>query len=453
MVLKKFRYVVIFRVLLLIVSMALFFYLLTIEVHYISSAFLGVLIVVQTAWLIYSVEETNRNLTCFLESIRFSDFSFSIQNDKSGKSFEELDKAFNMVFDDFKKKQTESNKHYRYLAKIIQSTDVSFIAFRSDGAVELINNAAKKLFQINSLKHIKELIPYSRKLYQTLEKIQAGNSLVVKVQDYEDLLHLSVSAAQFELDGRTITFVAIRNIHAELEEQEMEAWQKLVRVLTHEIMNSIAPIASLSSTTNIMVNEIVNQTGKNEYIEIEYETLADIQNALKTIYKRSAGLLEFVETYRNLTRIPQPNFTLFSVSKLFDYLKTAMNDELKANNVDLTISIDPENLKLMADEQLIEQVLINLLKNSIEALRNTKDAKIKLKAFVNKRDKITIQVIDNGQGIIKEVKDKIFIPFFTTKHSGSGIGLSLSKQIMRLHNGTIAVKSKPDEKTCFTLTF
>ena len=284
--------------------------------------------------------------------------------------------------------------------------------------------------------------------------IHNEDARLIKVQDTDDILQLTVSGTEFVLNERNIILVTIKNIQAELEEQEMEAWQKLIRVLTHEIMNSIAPIASLTSTVNLMVDNVAAEFREKAPVGFDdEETVSDIQEALKTIHKRSTGLIHFVQTYRNLTKIPKPNFTIFPVRRLFNNIFALLRESINSQNIDCQITIEPEEMNMTADEQLIEQVIINLIKNSIHALENRENATILIKAYYNKRGRKIIQVTDNGQGIIQEVRDKIFIPFFTTKPTGSGIGLSLSKQILRLHSGTIAVYSVPEKETTFTLTF
>jgi len=216
-------------------------------------------------------------------------------------------------------------------------------------------------------------------------------------------------------------------------------------------MNSIAPISSLSSTVENMV--LPYATGKKDAQDVNQETILEIQGALQTINKRSTGLMNFVETYRSLTKIPEPNFSVVKMSDLIHNVHTLMKKDAERRNIRLITSVEPATIEVQIDEQMIEQVLINLIKNSVQALKGCLDAKIQIRGFYNKRGRPTIQVIDNGQGILGDVIDKIFIPFFTTKQSGSGIGLSLSKQIMRLHGGTITAQSKPNEETIFNMTF
>lgn len=447
MVYKKFKVNIIIRTIILALSIFLFF--LAIETDfYITPILIGVIIILQVLAMIRYVDKTNRDLAGFLESIRFSEFTRTFQIEGMGSSFDELNRAFNDVIKDFQQVRSEKEEHFHYLQSIVQNIDVSIVAFQPDGTIEMINKAAKKLFQVSTLKNIHGLNSFSEDLVLNLLEIKPGENRLVKVRDEDDLLQLSIYATELKMKSRIITLATISNLQSVLEEQETEAWQKLIRVLTHEIMNSITPIASLSSTLDLMLKGIIEEGGK-----VDQETVLEIQQALQTINKRSTGLLHFVNTYRNLTRIPKPNFKVSSVNELFRNIQLLMEDEMKANGIEFTISTEPDEIRFNADEQLIEQVIINLIKNSIHALKDRDDPRIELKAFLNKRGHLTIQVMDNGQGILKDVLDKIFIPFFTTKPSGSGIGLSLSRQIMRLHNGTISAHSIPEKETVFTLTF
>ncbi len=451
MIYKKFKVVAIFRILLLAATIFLFFFSLTTRYH-ITSVIVAAIIVYEIYSLIRFVDKTNRDLASFLESIRFSEFTRSFQVEGMGSSFDELNKAFNAVIKDFQTVRSEKEEHYHYLQSIVQNIDVSIIAYQKNGNVEMINKAAKRLFQINNLKNVTALEPLSSELVQTLLNIKPGENPLVKVQDEDDILQLAINASEFKIHDKLIILATIKNIQSVLEEQETEAWQKLIRVLTHEIMNSITPIASLSSTLDIMLKGISNEN-QNSSIKMDLATVDEIQQALQTINKRSTGLLHFVNTYRNLTRIPKPNFKITKVKDLFKNILLLMDEEIKRIGIAFDVSIEPEDLEVSADEELIEQVLINLIKNSIHALEGRKEGRIIMKAILNKRGRVIMQVIDNGQGIIKEVLDKIFIPFFTTKQRGSGIGLSLSRQILRLHGGTISAHSEPEKETVFTLTF
>ncbi|MGC9472250.1 MAG: sensor histidine kinase [Bacteroidales bacterium] len=449
MVFKNFRLIVVSRILILAATIFLFFFTLT-QKYTITTFLVGLVVILEIYSLIRYVDRTNRDLTSFLESIRFSEFTRSFQVAGMGSSFDELNRAFNAVIKDFQAVRSQREEHYQYLQSIVQNVDISIITYQRDGTVELINKAARNLFQITSLKNIHSLKKISPELVDTLLDLKPGINRLVKIKEDDDILQLAISGTEFRIHDKVMMLTTIKDIQNVLEEKETEAWQKLIRVLTHEIMNSITPIASLSSTLDIMLKGVEGKDGEKSLNE---ETVEEIQKALQTINKRSTGLLHFVNTYRNLTRIPKPNFKVVKVNDMCKNIRMLMEEELKNNQIELSSEILPEDLDLYADEELIEQVLINLIKNSIHALEGKSGAKIRVRAFVNKRGRVSIQVMDNGPGILPDVLDKIFIPFFTTKPRGSGIGLSLSKQILRLHGGTISASSEPDKETVFTLTF
>ncbi len=409
--------------------------------------------VIQIYSMFKYIDKTNRDLASFLESIRFSEFTRSFQIEGMGSSYDELSKAFNDVIKDFQTVRSEKEEHFQYLQSIVQNIDVSIVAFQKDGTVEMINKAAKKLFQISGLKNVKQLYAISPEIVDKLLNLNPGENQLVKVQQEDDILQLAVNGTEIKVHNKHIILATIKNIQSVLEEQETEAWQKLIRVLTHEIMNSITPIASLSSTIDMMIKSLNEAQVEDPNATLDEETVDEIQQGLQTIHKRSTGLMHFVDTYRNLTRIPKPNFKIVAVTTLFNNITPLMDEEIRNSNINFSVSVEPDNIDLSCDVELIEQVIINLLKNAIHALENRPSPTISLNGFLNKRGRVTIQVTDNGEGILPEVLDKIFIPFFTTKPKGSGIGLSLSRQIMRLHNGSINAFSKPDHGTTFTLTF
>ncbi len=450
MIFKNFRFNLIVRVILLIASIFLFYYSFSTD-YFFTPIIVGAAIIFQVSSLVRYIDKTNRELTSFLESIRFNEFTRTFKIEGLGSSFDELNTAFNEVINDFQRVRSEKEEHFYYLQTILQNIDISLIAFQNDGTIELINKSAKKLFQVSGLTNITGLENMSKELVDLLFRIKPGQSELVKVYDEDDFLQLAVYATTIKVKDKLITLVTIKDIQHVLEEQETEAWQKLIRVLTHEIMNSITPISSLSSTLENLLKEYSFE-GKGE-TSVDNESLIEMEKALQTINKRSNGLLHFVNTYRNLTRIPKPNFEICKIEELFSNINLLMAKEIDKQKIKLISTVEPPKLEITADEQLIEQILINLMKNSIHALKGRTGNEIHLNAFYNKRGRFTIQVADNGPGILPDVLDKIFIPFFTTKTSGSGIGLALSRQIMRLHGGTITAYSKLDEETVFTLTF
>jgi nitrogen fixation/metabolism regulation signal transduction histidine kinase len=444
MIFKKFRINIILRVVFLLLSSYLFFYVL-LETDFWTSAFIiAFLIILQTISLIRYAEQTNKYLVRFLEAIKYSDFSHSFSISGLGPSFDELKNSFTEVIKAFQKSRVEKEEHYRYLQNVIQHIGIGLIAFQKSGDVKLLNSAAKKLFGINQLKNIQSLNEVSEELIQKLKSIKAGERELVKIVGNNEMFQLIIYATEFKLQSELIKLVSIQNIQGELEEKEMEAWQKLIRVLTHEIMNSITPISSLSDTANKMLKEIEVPTN---------QSIQDIQKAINTIHRRSEGLLHFVQAYRSLTRLPTPSFKIIKISDLFERICQLVALDVKERNINFEYDINPSSLELTCDQELIEQVLLNILQNAFQALKSISNPIVEMKAHIGNRGQILFEITDNGEGIPIEVQEKIFIPFFTTKESGSGIGLSLSQQIMRQHKGIISVNSASNQKTCFTLRF
>ena len=406
------------------------------------------LAIYQVYALIHYVEKTNRDLTRLFQAIRYSDFSQTFKSEGRGASFNNLKKSFTDVINAFRKTRAEKEEHYRYLQTVVEHIGIGLIAFQPEGEVELVNNAAKKLLQTPRLKDIRSLKSLSPNLVETLLHIKPRESALVKVDGLDEALQLALYATEFKLRGQTYRLVSLQDIQSELEEKELESWQKLIRVLTHEIMNSVTPISSLASTAGGLLHESVNPDDPSGQ-----EVFKDIRDAVQTIQKRSQGLLHFVDAYRNLTLIKKPKFQIFPVNDLFSRVHRLMQANIREKNVIFNMNVEPETLELTADPELVEQVLINLMLNALQAVEGQTNPAIQLKATLDSRGRILIQVTDNGPGISEDDLDKVFVPFFTTKEDGSGIGLSLSRQIMRLHRGTISVQSDAKKGTAFTLRF
>lgn len=449
---KNFKINIILRCSVLIVCIFLLSYLIIKTELYFTIVLVCFFVILSVTSIIQYIEQTNRVLKNFLESIRYSDFTRTFEIKGRGESFDSLMKSFNNVISDFKNIKAEKERHFFYLQTVLQHMEVSMIAYKPNGDIEWINNASKKLFNLNDISNINELSDFSAELVDTLFKIKKDDKALIKVISQNNALQLSLYGTTFKVEGREVILVSLKNIQHELEENEIESWQKLIRVLTHEIMNSITPISSLSETIYKTLNEY-KDSNDSRINDDDKETIEDVTMALETIRKRSVGLLHFVDTYRNLTKIPKPKFSVFKVDTLLKNVTSLFKNEIKENNVNLEVSISDSNMTLNADEQLIEQVLINLIKNSIHALKDIQNAKIRIEAYTNNNGRRTIIVSDNGEGILPDVLERVFIPFFTTKPKGSGIGLSLSKQILRLHGGTISAFSDPYIETRFTLVF
>lgn len=446
MVFNRFFRIVILQAILLAVTGTLFLWTLMQDYLIITKFTIGFIWLLQIVLLIYYLTRTNRGLDNFLKSVKYLDTSRGVT--EGDKSFDLLNLTYNEIIDSIQKVKIEKEAEHHFFQNTIEHVGIGLISFDEAGDIELFNKAARDLSGIEFVRNIQELDKSIPGISELLFLLKNGHSKMIKVVSGDEILNLSIRKTVFKIQDKTVNLASLQNIRTELEEEEIEVWKKLISVLTHEIMNSVTPIKSLTNT----VIKMYEKSGDPEGLKASAHN-DDILLALKTIQKRSKGLLSFVEIYRNLTKIPLPVFNKIELKNLFSEILILMNSQLQSSVIVLSTEVNPINLKLTADEKLITQVIINLVKNSIESLNNKKDGKVQIKAFLSPQSEIIIQVTDNGTGILADLIDKVFIPFFTTKEHGSGIGLSLSRQIMKLHGGTIGVSSKPGFDTVFSLKF
>jgi len=404
----------------------------------------------QVKSLISFLDRSNENMASFLDSIQFDDLSYSFKTESSDPSVKRLHKEMNEAMLKLRSSRREKDSEFLFFKNIVTHVGIGLIVFKEDGSIEIFNSAARKLLKMNKAEKIRDFSVVSETLVNVFEKLKTGGRELVRAKIGEELVQLSVYAIELTLRGENVKLISIQNIQTELEEKEMEAWQNLVRVLTHEIMNSVTPISSLAG----IVEEELKPYVKEEYNEpLTKEQLSDIHLSLQTISKRSDGLIHFVKEFRSLTSIPRPRPVEINVRLLLEELTVLHKRELTDQSIQLTMTVYPEDLTISADKNMIEQVLINLLRNAMQAFEDQENRIIEIRAFVNDKSRPVISVKDNGTGIDSEAMEKIFIPFFTTKKTGSGIGLSLSRQIMRQHQGTLTVKSTVGKGTEFFMRF
>ncbi|MCE7864146.1 MAG: GHKL domain-containing protein [Bacteroidetes bacterium CHB5] len=448
MAFNDFRFKVAYRVIMVGLTMAMFVYMVTRPNMIFAAVLMALIILGQLLELYRFSSQTNRKLTRFLESVRYSDFisGFAYDN-KLGKSFRELNTAFNEVLEAFRKARTEKEEHWQYLNTIVQQVRTGIISFDPEGEIQLINPIARKFIGISNIKNINELITRNPKIHAALLEVESGKSILYK--GGADML-LTLQATELRIRGGHVKLVTLQNIQTELQKQELEAWQNLTRVLRHEIMNSITPISSLTSTLREILEH--DLTKKETHYELKQEGAEDLGEGLATIESRSKGLIKFIDAYREYTSVPQPKLKTILLKDLIEKVTQLLKPEIKKTNIHFESSCESEYLTIQADAEMIEQVLINLVKNAMEAVEDNPQSHILLKGWYSD-NAVLIEVIDNGPGIIPEAIERVFVPFFTTKKTGSGIGLALSRQIMQMHNGTLTVQSEPDVKTTFTLRF
>jgi len=444
---KNFRINLIIKIVLLALILAAGFFLYFQYESYLVLLLMAILVLASILNLVKYVDITNRDLARFLSSIKYSDFSQSFGSQKLGPSFDELSQAINNVMDEFRKTRTEKEEQYRFLQTVLRHINIGLFSYDQSGKFEFINKSARKMLGLTHSATVSSLQSLPSEFRTKLLDLKPGERLPVKMYSETEIIQLIVYSTEVRMRDQKYTRVSIKNIQMELEEKELEAWQKLIRVLTHEIMNSVTPISSLASTVNNLLNTIPDDQELNE------EQTEDIKNAVKTIEKRSKGLIDFVDNYRNLTKIPKPDFEIVSVEQLFKRLYKLFKNEIEKNTIEFRIDVKPASLEITADPAMIEQVLINLILNAMHALGECKERCIHLHAELNPQGKIIMKVSDNGPGIPDDIQEKIFIPFFSTKKDGSGIGLSLARQIMRAHGGNIRLKSEAFKDTEFSLVF
>lgn len=439
----------ILRVSLLTLSIFAFVVLFMIDDKYVSTVIMGFAVVLFTYNILAYVNLTNRKLTRFLDAIRNSDFILSFKSDqKLGQSFRELAQAFDEVLEQFRKTRAEKEEHLQYLHTVVQHVGVGLITFDEQGKVGLYNSAARKLLQVPHLLFINDLKEKKELVWQGIVNLKIGDNTLIPVNNE---IKLAIHATELILHGKALKLVSLQNIQSELQTKEIEAWQNLTRVLRHEIMNSIAPIATIVQTLQEILDEEIRDTQRKELLS--NESIEDFQEGLSTIESRTKALIRFVDAYRSFNNIPPPEFTRIGIKELLDQVEQLMKAEIESQGIQFTCQLNTEKEILLVDPELIEMVLINLLKNAVEAVRNSSDGCITLESKLSYNNRVAIVVSDNGVGIEPESLDRIFVPFYTTKQDGTGIGLSLSRQIMQMHQGQIFAESIPGEKTTFTLRF
>lgn len=452
MTFKKYEINIALRILLLIVTISAQAFLL-VKGGWLY-VFLVLMVILYQIWeLLRFINKNNAELEQFVESIHYRDFSRHFDVKNAPEPVKDLRKGFNEINSTFRLISKEKEAQFLYLQKILELVDTGILSYETQsGEVLWMNDAFKKMMQIPYLKTIHSLEKRDATIYQDVISLKLRDNKITSVTTDKHTTKILLSATAFQTDDKTYKLIAFQNINEVVDETEAQAWRKLLSVMTHEIMNSIAPISSLADTLNYRLAALSEQPTDGTK-QISHYLLDDLRLGIETIQKRSEGLLKFAETYRNLNKITTLNLTKVYARDLFENLYQLMEPTLAEKNIELEIILKDPNLQLEADTNLIEQTLINLIVNAIDALKNKTDGKIQLSATTTAQQKVVLKVSDNGSGISEEVMDKIFIPFFSTRKNGSGIGLSLCKQIMMLHKGTIQVQTTEGVGTAFSLQF
>jgi two-component system, NtrC family, nitrogen regulation sensor histidine kinase NtrY len=445
--LKRFTVLVVIRIVLLLSNMLLMAWIFGDMRLIFNQIILFIILIVQITELIHFVNHTNRELARLFMAIRHADFSISFKEQSLKGSFKDLQYSFSEIIKAYKEVKIEKEIQYQFLQMLVNQIQIGILSLQNE-EITMINPTAQKLLNLEGTRNWKLFEQLHPALTNEINQLGDHGRKLVEVRSTTLTKFIAVHVNTLVILDKPHKLITLQDINSEIEQKEIEAWHKLIRILTHEIMNSVTPIASLTETMHGMLTD---KEGKQKALHtIHDETIADILFSLHTIHKRSEGLLNFVENYRKLTRVPTPVKERVSVNDLLTGIEGLMKPELVKQGIRLTVTSAHE-LQANMDPKLIEQVIINLITNSVHAVEGRPEKNISVSAWEQDQHAV-IEVKDTGKGITEKQLREIFIPFFSTKKNGSGIGLSLSKQIMSLHGGTIKVQSRPNEGSTFLLS-
>lgn len=440
---KKLYYILISKVLLLCFFSILFTYSI-LKLSTEISLLLGFLLFLLIIHFIFYLNKTNKKIAYFFDAIKNNDSTLYFSESTVKTPTKELNAHLNKVNGIIQKIKIKNKAQDQYYKTIIENAEIGVATVNTQNHILFANQSIKKLLNYDSLTHTSQLKKIDKNLYNLIAPLKPFSNKIIELSNERETKLLTINATQIKLNNEPLLLIVASNIKNELDNNEIDSWVKLTKVLTHEIMNSIAPINSISETLHDRLAPIKT---------VDSETLSDTVTGLEVITKQTKSLQEFVVSYRSFSGISSPEKEVIQVAdvlqKTFTLFKTTINTE----NIDFKIHCANTQLQIFADENQISQVLLNLIKNAIEGLQDTKNKRIILSAATNHQNKTIITVEDNGEGISKELISQVFIPFFSTKKEGSGVGLSLSKHIMKMHNGALTVYSIPNKKTVFTLVF
>ncbi len=438
------------RIIIIVVLSLLLGYLVFQERSFRFSIICSIIILVSTINLIYYLNSTNRKIRFFFDSIKNDDSSLTFSMEKGNKSLNAIYDSMNRVNEQVQQLKIENRRQELFFQVMLEHLAAGIITYNSDGFIIHSNSPARRYLSVEVLTHLKQIERVDKKLYSAIMEIKPEERRLISLAKENQGIQLSLRATSFQTGTKDLIILSVQDIKNELDEKELESWMKLIRVLMHEIMNSITPITSLSDS----LLKVYSENGTPVLPEkITAKKISTAIQGLTVIKEQGKGLLSFVESYRKLTHIPQPDKKLFRVDEFLNRILTLYNSMAKKAAMEIVVSVKNPDLEIFADQNLISMVLLNLLKNAMEANENNQEALISIVAGKGVNGHPEICVIDNGPGIEENMLDQIFIPFFTTRKNGSGIGLSISKQIMRIHGGNLKVKSVPGKETNFCLSF
>jgi nitrogen fixation/metabolism regulation signal transduction histidine kinase len=446
---SRFQLGLVLRVLALVATLALLAWSLTHTGWYVTILMLSVASLAEVVTLLHFVNRSGREMARFLGAVAFDDASVTFSALSTDSAFGELSAAMTRVVNQLRLGRAEREEQAQYLQTLIAHVPVALVMIETRGQVQLLNLAARRLFE-SACVDLAHCARHGAAFAIGLEALKPGDSAILKMERSSGTLQLKAAATGLTMSGVHHRLISLQNIETELTAQELAAWQTVIRVMAHEVTNSLTPITSLAATAQTLVAETLASLPEEDPRHL---TLADAAEALDTIARRSEGLLHFVQNHRRLTRQMVAKIEITPVRRVFSRLARLLATELAARNVDLSLSISPETLEIAADIDLLDQALINLLRNAMEALRDGPNGRISLSAYREAAGRTVIAVADNGPGITPEQREKVFVPFFTTKRQGSGVGLTLVRQIATVHGTSVKIDETPGGGATVSLRF
>ena len=393
--------------------------------------------------------QSSREVARFLDALSVDDLSQSFSGLTADGAHRELGTAMERVLTRLRASRSERDEQAQYLQTLVNHVPVALISIDERGAVRMLNMAARRLFE-SSLTQARQLSRYGEPFAVSLESLSAGNTAILRMERSSGTLLLKAAATEIVTRGLRTRLVSLQNIENEMSAQELEAWQTVIRVMAHEVMNSLTPVSSLATTAHDLVQDVLQQLPATDP---RAASLADARDALEAVSRRSEGLLHFVRGHRRLTKPLAARMEVMPVQRLFARIQRLLAGDLADRDNRMLTRVEPETLELAMDAELLDQALINLVRNAIEALRDAPSGQIALSAYREPDGRIAISVSDNGPGIAPDQRETVFVPFFTTKRQGSGIGLTLVRQIAAAHGASVDVGETPGGGATVRLRF
>jgi len=418
--------------------------------YHAASVLVGMIVTMQVFGIVRFVKRTNDDLTRFLDALRYGDFGQKFDHEGMGAGFSQLGAAFSDILEKFRATRSNKEEELKHLRALVEHVPVPLLSVHSDGVITVHNNAARRLFGNVHVRNLGDLTQFGEEFRKAMGTLDAGERELVTFIVEETEQTLTLAATQLLIAGKSERLISLQDIQSELDVAQLKAWQDLVRVLTHEIMNSITPVASLAKTSIDLVDDaILKAAGQDELVE----ELGDVRDAVDTVSRRSDGLMNFVQSYRRLTRLPPPDRKSHKLNDIVGRVTQLVTHDWGDKNITFERDFTTDTFEIYVDTDMVEQVLINLLQNAEQAVTERKEAKVSMRARLSKRGRVVVDVADNGPGIPAELASKIFVPFYTTKREGSGVGLALTRQVMIAHGGSVTAAETDGGGATFTLTF